>query len=391
MENKHLASDFASATDAYESQDNLSTHIEQKTQENDKKCENNNFKSEEPEKTQEKDKVNRLIDRLADAKGSFIAILSAFFVSIGGIFYKKAITMNGSDNSVLRYTYQLIAMLALLKYKKIPILGPKEHRKLLFARSCVGAVAVISLNFGLKYIDPSDNIAIMHTNVIITAILAKILLKEKFTIFHFISVVVTLGGVILITKPVFLFHKETKSTFNDTICKEQKFNYFKENGLHRLIGVIFTLVGAFGSAGLHIFVRKLCIHNINYAVTTLYGTFLGLPASIMLSLILALTGTHHTNMKCELKYLAYDIIFGTIGSIFAILGVIMFIISLKYEDATKVAILRTIDVLFSFTLQFVILNINSDLLSILGALAILLGTLLALSFKFFKAKNETSG
>ena len=329
-------------------------------------------------------------DKLKAQNGSLIAILSALFLSLGGVFYKKATSMTGSDNSIFRYVIQLITMTCILLYKKIPLLGPKDQRKLLFQRSFFGIFAVVFTNFAIKYIDPSDNLALSHTNIIITAIMARIFLKEKLGLQHFFAAILTLTGILLITKPTFLF-KKVNDNVNETnssngMCYISVRDYSTHGVYDRLIGIAFAIIGAFGSAAIHVIVRKLSMNKVYFAVTTLYGTFLGLPASIVTSVLLIVTGLFHNDPICELKYLPYDIMYGLIGGAFAVLAHVTFNISLQYEDATKVAILRTIDVLFSFLLQFLILGINADYISALGAVAILLGTFVILFFKFIKKK-----
>ena len=324
--------------------------------------------------------------------GSLIAIFSAFCLSLGGVFYKKATSMNGSDNSIFRYVIQLLTMSCILLYKKEPFLGPKDQRKLLLQRSFFGIFAVVFTNFAIKYIDPSDNLALSHTNIIITAIMARIFLKEKLGWQHFLALILTLTGILLITKPTFIFKKVihvknlTNGSDNIDTCYVIAHDYAAHGIYDRLIGIGFALIGAFGSAAIHIIIKKLCVNKVYFAITTLYGTFLGLPASILTSILLVITGLAHNDPICELKNLPYDIMWGLFGGGFAVLAHVTFNISLQHEDATKVAILRTIDVVFSFLMQFLILGINADYISALGAVSILLGTIVILFFKFIKKK-----
>jgi drug/metabolite transporter (DMT)-like permease len=334
-------------------------------------------------------------------KGIFISILSALTVALGGIFYKRAKTLSGSDNSILRYVFQIITMFIILKWKKISIFGPRGQRLLLCARAFFGIFAVIATNFAIKYIDPSDNIALSHSNIIITAILARIFLKEKFNLSHLISLLLTIGGVILIAKPSFLFPKSVQYqetlnvtenenfTFNNQtkVCKIGE-NREIESGLSQLIGVSFALLGAIGSAAIHIIIKKLCKNKVYFAVNTIYGTYLGLPTAFTLSLVLILTGSSHKDINCELEYLALDLVFGCLGGILAVVGHVLLNISLQHEDATKVSIVRTVDVVFSFVFQFIILNIKPDWISIVGALMILLSTFVVLFYKIIKQKVQ---
>ena len=160
-------------------------------------------------------------------------------------------------------------------------------------------------------------------------------------------------------------------------------------GFSQFIGVSPALVCANGSAVIHIIIKKLSINKVYFAISTIYGTYLGLPISLGISVIFILTKLSHKNINCELKYLGLDVLFGSIGGILAVFGPVLLNISLQYEEATKVSIVRTIDVLFSFVFQFIILNIAPDYISIIGATCILLSTFIILFYKmFFEIKKR---
>jgi hypothetical protein len=85
--------------------------------------------------------------KIANKEYLWLSVFSALSISLSAIFYKMAVSMNGSDNSVFRYLIQLISMICVLKYKNIPLLGPSDQLKLLLARSFFGIYAVVFTNF----------------------------------------------------------------------------------------------------------------------------------------------------------------------------------------------------------------------------------------------------
>lgn len=125
---------------------------------------------------------------------------------------------------------------------------------------------------------------------------------------------------------------------------------------------------------------------MHWATSTIYVCWFGLPLSILISTILFAFKLSHTNFERERKDLPLDIFYSVCASCLSVVGQVFLNISFRYEDATKIAITKTIDVLFSFILQYILLSIAIDLLGLLGACSILTGTFFVLIFKLFENK-----
>lgn len=113
-------------------------------------------------------------------------------------------------------------MFSMTRIKKLNPLGPQKQRKLLFFRGCVGTCALLTFYFAFKLLDPSDCIAIVHSSVIITSILARIFLKEKLTIAHIVALLLTAVGIFLISKPKSLFNEILH--LNHASCNSSELN-----------------------------------------------------------------------------------------------------------------------------------------------------------------------
>ena len=121
-------------------------------------------------------------------------IASAFFLSIANIFTRKAILFSGSESSLFSYLFGLVAMLCIKLYKRENPLGPKGHRYLVFIRAFFIVFALITIKTAVRLISPSDATAIFHINVIVVAILARILFKEILSFIHIFCVFIALTG-----------------------------------------------------------------------------------------------------------------------------------------------------------------------------------------------------
>lgn len=93
----------------------------------------------------------------------------------------------------------------------------------------------------MSFLPLADNITILMTSPIYTSILARIFLKEKFGLKELSFALITLTGVIMISRPDFLF----------------RLNTMQAHEKDRLIGIAMALGGATSNAALTIVIRKL--------------------------------------------------------------------------------------------------------------------------------------
>jgi len=70
-------------------------------------------------------------------------------------------------------------------------------------------------------------------------------------------------------------------------------------------------------------------------------------------------------------------------------GQISLTLAFIYEDATKLAVLKTTDVLFACLLQYILLGVVIDYLAVIGSCSILMSTFTILSFRFFQERYES--
>jgi len=170
------------------------------------------------------------LNSLVKIKGSIYGILSACLFVLSSVVVKRSIYMSPTDHSAIRYIVTVITMLIICKYKKLKILGPRKHFKLLLARGMLGSFSLVAFYFSIMCLAPSDSVTLIHSSLIITAIISRIFLGEKLTLAHFVAIILTANGILFISKPSFLFNKEStlnSSNFTTTHLVESKFESFK--------------------------------------------------------------------------------------------------------------------------------------------------------------------
>ena len=136
-------------------------------------------------------------------------------------------------------------------------------------------------------------------------------------------------------------------------------------------------------------IRKLCLAKVHFSVISIYPALVGLPASLMVSILLISVNASQTEFKSfniQPVHVFYSFISGKfyffllypIASLFSIfyfglflfgkkaifgsVALIFLNLALKYEDATKIGMVKTMGVFFSFVLQYVLLDIEVDFL-----------------------------
>ena len=299
--------------------------------------------------------------------------------------------------ALARYILQFFLMITIIKCNKSNPLGPIKHRKLLIIRACFGTFGLIFYFFAFKILHPSDCLAIIQTSVIITSIFARIFLNERLTFAHLIAIALTSAGVILIAKPKALFenfdqNNETISmnlSINETIvynCSNYKILNNVHERLNTTIGILIALCCALCYSTVEVLLKKLSAEKVEYSIPIIYVTYIGIPVTFIISLEMALAGVSHQNFSNNLNMIPLQFLYVVVGAVLGIISQTLLNFSLKYEDASKIAIVRTIDVFLTFILQYIFLNISLDTLSLVGASSILSGTFLILSFKFIESR-----
>ena len=89
-----------------------------------------------------------------------------------------------------------------------PILGPKGVRALLALRGFSGFFGLFGIYYSLQYLSLSDATVITFLGPLATGYLGYLALGEKFTWKEVASGFVSLGGVVLIARPAFIFGRK---------------------------------------------------------------------------------------------------------------------------------------------------------------------------------------
>jgi drug/metabolite transporter (DMT)-like permease len=139
----------------------------------------------------------------------------------------------------------------------------------LFNLKSQGATTLLLIYFALMLSPPSEVVTIMHTSIIITALFSRIFFKEKLTIAHFIAIILSLNGVLLISQPEILFGKKNSRSndliqlnlTNQTVLVDKNNKNSMEN-LH--YGILLAFFISFMITFVFLLIKKLCNSKVHW-------------------------------------------------------------------------------------------------------------------------------
>ena len=97
-----------------------------------------------------------------------------------------------------------------------------------------------------------------------------------------------------------------------------------------------VLVSALCMSIAQVSIRKLSLAKIHFSVISMYPALIGLPASLVLSLVLILTKSSHSDIVEEIEILPIQFFYSFVAGVFATLSLICLNLALKLEDASKI-------------------------------------------------------
>lgn len=290
--------------------------------------------------------------------GVSLAALSSLFFSLSTLIVKWLHNVDPLELVTIRFIGILLPAIPILIYKnQNPF--PKGQRLMLLFRSFTGAVSVSLIFYAVRQMPLADASVIIFSVPVVVAIFARIFLKEPCGLFHYFTLFLTMLGVLLITRPPFLFEQSTK----------------EYNFMGPLAALLSTIFGAI----VYILLRTL--KNLHFSVILVtFATYSILQTSGM---------AWATGKLCWPKCGTERLLVVALG-IFSFSGQMLLTIAAQLEEAGLVAIARTVDVVFAFVWQILFFNEIPNIFSVVGAILVTLSVVLIGLRKWMMSMPSTS-
>lgn len=223
-------------------------------------------------------------------------------------------------------------------------LGKPENRWLMFSRAACGAVGMSSYFFGLSYPGArlGDVVVIVFLNVPLTALFARIFLKEPFGLADAATTVLAMGGVVLIAQPPALFGAGEVDPVPPVV-------------------IITSLVGAVASAFAYLSIRMIGPKEDTLTMVLWFsglGCLVGPIASLVFQQQWVLADGPDATALAAIGFLGY-------------LGQLLLNRGIQIAPAGPAVLMRYADVVFSLIFQATLLHSPPNALKLLGCACIM--------------------
>ena len=240
-----------------------------------------------------------------------------------------------------------------------------------------GYANIVFMYSALDKIPIADTLAITFTSPFFCCLLSHLILKEGLHWFHAICGLFSFGGVILVARPTFLFGQEMKSK---TVLFQNKHLSRSTKEIIYFQGIVYAFISGMCLA-LYFVLTRLITRNASPLLAIAYPSIFG----VILSPIIMLVKQENFILPDSIITNFYLLLVGFM-SLFALTSLSL---ALRVENATIVNVIRNVDIVYAFVMQFVFLSVKPTKWTIGGSFAIMTGTSLIVFHKWILSRKES--
>lgn len=253
-----------------------------------------------------------------------------------------------------RFIGVLLPAIPILVYTKQPVF-PEGKRVILLLRCFMGTTGLMLSFYAFRNMPLADASVIIFSTPVFVAIFARVFLKEQCSFFNIVTIVLTLVGVVLITRPPFVFGD------SPAVLEVERY----EGKHYDIWGPVAAISSTLFGANVYILLRAL--KGLHFSVImTNFGAFALIYTLIVCGSIGAICWPACGRDRWLVVVLG----------IFSFLGQILLTVSLQLEQAGPVAIARCADIVFAFIWQMMFFGETPTGYSLLGAFLVVSSVIL---------------
>ncbi|EDV91210.1 solute carrier family 35 member G1 [Drosophila grimshawi] len=286
--------------------------------------------------------------------GIILATLSSLFFSLCSVIVKGLVDVNPMELASFRFVGVLLPTIPILIYTRQPVF-PEGKRVILMLRCFMGTTGLMLSFYAFRHMPLADASVIIFSTPVFVAIFARAFLKEPCTLFNVLTINMTLLGVVLITRPPWVF--------GDPVSELETEKYSDKT--YDIWGPVAAISSTLFGANVYILLRAL--KNLHFSVIM---TNFGAIALVYTLIVCGSIGAVCWPSCGRDRWLV------VVLGIFSFLGQILLTLSLQVEQAGPVAIARCADIVFAFIWQMIFFGEAPNAYSLFGALMVVSSVIL---------------
>ena len=281
--------------------------------------------------------------------------------------------ISNAEMVLIRCTVQLFFVLPFISIYKLEIYRTVKDLPYLLLMGLSGFVNIIFIYSSLERIPISDTLLVTFTSPLFCAFFSKLFMGEGLHWINSVAGIISFVGVAIVARPSFLF--------GPTDTKRVTLMAIRNSEIVYLIGVLYALLGAVFLALYFSLVRKLIsVNGIHSAVAVFYPSLMGTIACVLLMAV-----------GNETVYLPQNrsevFVLSSIG-VYSVLALACLTFALRVENATIVNLVRNLDVIYAFLLQYGVFGIKPNVWNITGGIIIVFATSIVVARQHFFVREE---
>lgn len=256
----------------------------------------------------------------------------------------------------------------------MPITGAKGERWPLFFRGFFGFLAFTLCYASYRMIPLADASTIVFSAPVYVSIFACILLKEACGLFQVFNIAITIVGVLLISKPTFLFPDHEPANVV----------------IFRMEGTILAFISSLCTSFTFVMIRKLQKTPAAVVISVFSIVSIACGAIVLCVMYFAYSG-HGTGLAdgIGLPATSEEYFWLLMNGLCGVIGQLLLTVALKIEEAGLVSLARTIDIVMAFVFQ--VIWLPAELIhwtSYFGAVLVIVGVCISGLRKWINSRPD---
>ncbi|KAI0985041.1 hypothetical protein GJ496_009705 [Pomphorhynchus laevis] len=355
---------------------------------------------------------NNFVQNHRKAYATIFSIIAGFMFSTSFMLIKLCKSVNGADASLARVCVMVITLGSYCLYKKYPVFYFKRRISiLLFLRTLSSIFGSLGAFTAVQFIPLPDHNAIQYTAVAFTAVFARIFLKESFNIVFLVAILISILGVVMVSKPsIFLGSPQIGDNISNismiiqsriavnntipyllagqvrTLCNSTALSIKsdEDSTLLTTVGFMCSLLSALAQANTYIVVKKMTSGEDKLKnVEIIYNFSLYSIAPLFIACII-----WRAVVKSSEILLATDLMYVVLSSIAGMSAQLAMNMALKQYDASYVSLIRGCDIIFSFIFQATIFELEGNFITYTGISLMVASLFIINLYKIWQRKRK---